>query len=44
MFTTALVARHSDKLVSVTAAGTQDGAEVVQWTDKGKPNQQFRLG
>ncbi|MBB5936521.1 RICIN domain-containing protein [Streptomyces zagrosensis] len=35
---------HSNKLASVTASGTQDGAEVVQWTDKDKPNQQFRLG
>ena len=44
VFTAALVARHSNKAVSVTASGTEDGAEVVQWTDKGKPDQHFRLG
>ncbi|WP_455355527.1 hypothetical protein [Streptomyces sp. SYSU K217416] len=36
VLTAALVAHRSDKLVSVTASGTEDGAEVVQWTDKGK--------
>ncbi|MGW4233137.1 RICIN domain-containing protein [Streptomyces sp. NPDC004980] len=44
VFTAALVARHSDKAVSVTASGTEDGTEVVQWTDKNKTNQHFRLG
>ncbi|AGK81837.1 RICIN domain-containing protein [Streptomyces microflavus] len=44
VFTAALVARHSGKAVSVTASGMDDGAEVVQWTDKNKTNQHFRLG
>ncbi|MEV7297741.1 RICIN domain-containing protein [Streptomyces microflavus] len=44
VFTAALVARHSGKAVSVTASGMDDGAEVVQWTDKDKTNQHFRLG
>ncbi|WTY32607.1 RICIN domain-containing protein [Streptomyces anulatus] len=43
VFTAALVARHSDKAVSVTASGMDDGAEVVQWTDKNKPNQEWKL-
>ncbi|MFF5241951.1 hypothetical protein [Streptomyces microflavus] len=30
---------HSGKVLSVIASETEDGAEVVQWTAKDKPNQ-----
>ncbi|MFE6847973.1 RICIN domain-containing protein [Streptomyces sp. NPDC057686] len=38
------MAVHSGKILSVLAEDTADGAKLVQWTDKGKANQQFRLG
>ncbi|WP_326635024.1 RICIN domain-containing protein [Streptosporangium sp. NBC_01755] len=42
-FTATLVARHSDKLASVVAEGTDNGAQAIQWTNKGKPNQEWNL-
>ncbi|MFJ6752803.1 RICIN domain-containing protein [Streptomyces sp. NPDC091266] len=44
VFTAALVARHSNKLVSFSGEDASDGAKLLQWTDKGQKNQQFRLG
>ncbi|MBQ1116423.1 RICIN domain-containing protein [Streptomyces anulatus] len=34
---------HSGKVLSVIASETEDGSEAVQWTAKGKTNQQLRL-
>ncbi|WP_328623136.1 RICIN domain-containing protein [Streptomyces sp. NBC_00354] len=44
IFTATLVARHSDKLASVLAESTANGAEVVQWDYvQGKKNQIWNL-
>ncbi|MET9678516.1 RICIN domain-containing protein [Streptomyces sp. NPDC006482] len=37
-------ASASERVLSVVGEGTEDGAKLVQWTDKDKPNQHFRLG
>jgi hypothetical protein len=42
-FTATLVARNSDKCVSVSGASTQNGATSVQWDCMDAPNQQWRL-
>ena len=36
-----IVARHSGKVLDVTAASTANGAVIQQWTEGGGPNQQF---
>ncbi|MBK9759177.1 MAG: RICIN domain-containing protein [Flavobacteriales bacterium] len=36
-----IVARHSGKVLDVTAASTANGAVIQQWTKGGGPNQQF---
>ncbi|MFE3144840.1 RICIN domain-containing protein [Streptomyces scopuliridis] len=43
-FTAELVARNSQKCVSVSGASTQNGADAVQWDCVEGTNQHFRLG
>ncbi|MFE7647868.1 hypothetical protein [Streptomyces phaeoluteigriseus] len=43
-FTAQLVARNSQKRVSVSCASTQNGAGSVQWDCLEGTNQHFRLG
>ncbi|WP_329201668.1 MULTISPECIES: RICIN domain-containing protein [unclassified Streptomyces] len=42
-FTAQLVARNSQKCVSVAGAGTANGAAAVQWDCLDAPNQQWKL-
>lgn len=42
-FTAELVARHSQKCVSVAGASTQNNADAVQWDCVDAPNQQWKL-
>ncbi|WP_326615484.1 RICIN domain-containing protein (plasmid) [Streptomyces scopuliridis] len=42
-FTAELVARHSQKCVSVAGASTQNGAAAVQWDCVDAPNQKWKL-
>jgi hypothetical protein len=42
-FTAQLVARHSQRCVSVDGASTQNGAAMVQWDCGDAPNQQWKL-
>lgn len=43
-FTAELVARHSQKCVSVAGVSTQNNAALVQWDCVEGSNQHFRLG
>lgn len=38
-----LINRNSQKALGVSADATNDGAEVIQWTDNGKTSQQWKI-